>query len=187
MQISMRKLQKLILISPYFAKISWNQRFYKEITKELIWRRNFAVRVNFSFFHTVQRDFEKLSFSQNFFCKNSVKSTCILYYVHKNWFHEIFATWECLEQFLSSWIISVEKYRFEEVRKSSLTCKSNEISTIFFSKVTLYFVHHWVLKVIIISVYKHRNFHKSWRVLLLTKTFLRLMANKNELLALQTH
>ena len=49
-----RKFPKFPHCAPtlFLAKISWNERFTKENTKELIWRNIFLVRV-FSFHHTV--------------------------------------------------------------------------------------------------------------------------------------
>ena len=41
-----------IFSDAFLTKISWKQRFHKEVTKELISREKISVRENFAFFHT---------------------------------------------------------------------------------------------------------------------------------------
>ena len=51
-QCGLWKLRKFIL-THFCQKFRESNGFTKEITKELIWRNIFLVRLNFSFFHTV--------------------------------------------------------------------------------------------------------------------------------------
>ena len=46
-------------LTHFWQKFRESKDFTKEITKELIWRKNSLVRLNFSFFHTVPHSVER--------------------------------------------------------------------------------------------------------------------------------
>ena len=83
------------IVGKYFVKLTFLLK--KEVKKELFWRNIFFVRLNFSFFHTVQHTKYSEEITQNSRQKYFVKSAvyCLVIslvkIMHPCYFHEIFA------------------------------------------------------------------------------------------------
>ena len=94
-------------LSHILAKISWKQRFFLlkkyVLTKEMIWRNIFSVRVNFWFYHTVCYHTVEIT-------KFDLYSKTILKNFTVNWFDGKKFAWQWIFQFSTLWRPNFEKF-----------------------------------------------------------------------------